>query len=658
MPKHEDVPGILNVLELTNQAIQQEASTAFLSKAAFPLGIYEPQLDFFNSHKHIKGIFGANQSGKCLRAESQVMAPDGTTTSLVHMKPGDPVLAYDFKKKDFVAAKVVTLFENGEYRMYRFKHDYGELICTGAHKVCVYCAQSKNKHRMWGARRVSKAQELVVVRAPSGAPWLSTLTFDGFVCYETTYDLAIDHPDHAFVCDNIVVSNSHAAAIQLAWDATGLYPDWYKGPKTLRGINAWVLGDTTENTRDAAQRKLFGPDRSKPGWTDKPGKEALIHTKYILGKPSYKTITGAIDSVWVKHVPSDTTSMITFKTHGMEMQALASWTGDRVWIDEECPKEILDELIARITTTNGYIYFALCPQHGVTPMVKWIRDNANGPYVFRTYLTYEDARHITAEVKERNRTLWASDPAMLAARTEGRETSNSGLIFPFPLDSILYNPAKISISPYWKYLGGLDVGFRHPTAACAGAYDSAADIIYIYGTYEQAEKDLDYHFRNLQKWGPTMTFMIDPASDQVNQADGTKILEKYWELAHGPNWDDIEENKRKFIKANNAFHVGMDVMWHRFQTQRLMFSQNLKVLHDQYASYEWDKDGKYPMRETAIRRYDVITSLRYLTLGVSEHAHRLDTPAPWLESEWREPVDIPNWVPYRQGNKPDWTGQV
>jgi phage terminase large subunit-like protein len=446
---------------------------------------------------------------------------------------------------------------------------------------------------------------------------------------------------------------SHAAAVQLAWDATGLYPDWYKGPKTSRGINAWVVGDTTENVRDAPQRKLFGPDKNRPGWTDKPGREALIHHKYIMGKPSMKSVAGAIDTVWVKHVPSDTTSVISFKTHGMDQQALASWTGDRVWVDEECPKEIMDELIARISVNNGFIYYALCPQHGITPLVKWIRDNAGGPHVLRVYLSYDDAKHLDPEVKARNRALWASDPAMLAARSEGRETSNSGLIFPFPLDSVLYDPRKIAISPHWRYLGGLDVGWRHPTAATAAAWDPLSDVVYVYASYEQAEKDYEYHYRNLQKWGPSMSFMIDPASDQASQADGTKILEKYWDLAHGPNWDEIEEEKRKFIKANNSFPTGMDTMWHRFQTQRLLISQNLKTLHDQYSGYEWNKDGDGPMRETPIRRYDVITSLRYLTMGLADYAHRLDAVPPWQETEWQEPVEEHPWVPYRAGRNSD-----
>ena len=37
------------------------------------------------------------------------------------------------------------------------------------------------------------------------------------------------------------------AAANIAWDATGIYPDFYQGPKTTRGINCWVMGDTAEN---------------------------------------------------------------------------------------------------------------------------------------------------------------------------------------------------------------------------------------------------------------------------------------------------------------------------------------------------------------------------------------------------------------------------
>jgi len=652
MVRHDNLSGIASGLELANVALQQEARDAFLSMfvAKDP---YPPQLEWCNSNKHIKVIFGANQ---CLRGDSQVHLWDGTKTAIQHIIPGDIVKAFAFESKSFVPSRVNAVFENDNHMVHRFKHASGYLECTKSHKICV--VYPSGRHAMIRVLRACKNQLPAVVMNANGAPSYSRLSYEGPILVEPTFDINIDHEDHAFVCDGIVVSNSgksHAAAYNIAWDATGLYPDWYTGPKTARGINCWVMGDTAENTRDAPQKKLFGPDPKKPGWTDQPGKEALINQKYIIGTPSMKSVSGAMDTVRIKHIPSDTTSVITFKTHGMDIQSLASWSGDRVWIDEEAPKEILDEIIARMTTTNGYVYITECPQHGITPIVKFIQDNSEpGGDVFLTYITDEDAKHIAPEVRERNRRLWASDPAMFAARTQGRATSNSGLIFPFPNQDIIYDPNDFRISTRWKYLGGLDVGWRHPTAACACAWDPQSDVIFVYATYEKAETEYFYHHAHLQSWGPNMTFMIDPASGQVNQGDGTKILEKYWKLAHGENYLDIDENKRKYIKADNSFHTGMDSMWHRFNTRRLLIRKDLRDLIGQYASYEWNKDGDGPRKETPTVRYDIITAMRYMVMGVQDYAHRLDDIPPWLEmGDWDEPVVEPSWRPYRAGRDQD-----
>jgi hypothetical protein len=155
-----------------------------------------------------------------------------------------------------------------------------------------------------------------------------------------------------------------------------------------------------------------------------------------------------------------------------------------------------------------------------------------------------------------------------------------------------------------------------------------------------------------------MTFMIDPASDQVAQKDGEKILEEYWTLAHGAGWENIDEDKRKFIKADNSFLTGMGNLWHRFSTNRLFISKNLKKLIDQYANYEWNKKGDGPMEETPSRKYDIITSLRYGVGGINQYSHILNDFPPWMTAEsFEEPIEIKEWSKFRAGGSPPITDQ-
>jgi len=652
MPKHNDLFGLVQGLSDFSTLVEQEAATAFVDIwTRRPPN--KPQLAFWESKRHIKAISGANQ---CLRGDAAVLMWCGDEKRIDCIEVGDEVVAFDFTTGEFVPSQVKAIFTNPGRILHRFKHSQGWLECSQKHKVAVQYPSGRI-----ALVRVMRAvkHQLPVWVDKEGHAELSELTYEGKIGYEPTWDINIDHHDHAFVCNNIVVSNSGkslAAAVNIAWDATGIYPEWYRGPRTVRGINAWVVGETTELTRDSAQKKLFGPNIDKPGWTDKPGDEALINSKYIIDKPTRKSVSGAIDMVRVKHVPSDTTSLIAFKSHGMETGALASWTGDRAWIDEECPLEILDEIQARMSTTNGYIYCSYCPQHGRTPFVKSMEEE--GPDVFLAYMTYDDINHISEEVKARNIRRWSHDPAMLAARTQGHATSNSGLIFPFPTKDILYDPALISIGKRWKFLGGMDVGWTHPTAAVGLALDPMADVVYCYVDYEQDRRPPVYHYGELDRWGRSMTFMIDPASDQVAQKDGEKILEEYWTLAHGSGYENIDEDKRKFIKADNSFLTGMGNLWHRFSTNRLFISKNLKKLIDQYANYEWNKKGDGPMEETPSRKYDIITSLRYGVGGINQYSHILNDFPPWMTAEsFEEPIEIKEWSKFRAGGSPPITDQ-
>jgi hypothetical protein len=46
----------------------------------------------------------------------------------------------------------------------------------------------------------------VVVRTPRGAPAFALLEYMGEIMEEPIWGITIDHPDHAFICDNIAIS--------------------------------------------------------------------------------------------------------------------------------------------------------------------------------------------------------------------------------------------------------------------------------------------------------------------------------------------------------------------------------------------------------------------------------------------------------------------
>ena len=150
-----------------------------------------------------------------LPAESQVLMADGTITPMCLIKRGDTVVAYDFLRKGFFPSLVIAVYENLPMIVQRFRHDFGTLECTATHKVCtavrpVLYGQPHGNiyHRMRRAIGTSKFGIPVVVRNEQGVPTLSNLVYAGRGITEITYDICIADRDHAFVCNNIVVSNA------------------------------------------------------------------------------------------------------------------------------------------------------------------------------------------------------------------------------------------------------------------------------------------------------------------------------------------------------------------------------------------------------------------------------------------------------------------
>lgn len=622
-------------------SLVQEILAMDAEKAMLAFEPYDSQRLVLNGHTLLLALFGGNQ---CLDGNCSVSMADGTHKRIQEIAEGDMVLAYDVTAGSLVPAKVLKTYVNRKMKIYTWSHKGGSIQCSMGHKVMAFRGPealkttiSKAWLKGWPVISVLPDQTFTVAKVEAA----------GVRYNRTTYDLLIDHPDNLFVADGLVVSNSgksHSGAHKTAWSATGLYPDWYEGKRFDRGPDIWVVGDTVENTRDNCQKKLFGPDADRPGWTDRPGENALIAGRYIRKVTKKRGSADAFDTVEVVHVPTDTISRVTFKTHNMDRQALASWTGDLIWVDEECPLYILDELVPRIIRRKGQIIITFTPIDGLTPTVKFLI-GAPSDICTKDFLGWDQAKHLDAETKDFYARLYASQPGTLKARMEGRPTPNTGLIFPFAADKIWYDPRDIVIPSNTLDLGGMDVGWKHPTGAVRIAWDRRSGRKYLCAAYRQAERPFFYHHGKLMEWGESLTFMIDPASSQVDKGTGQKILEELWKLAHGKNWDYIKPEKRKYVKANNSFMVGMDSIWKDLESGVLRVNKNLTEWFQEYEGYVWNDEGTGPKKV----RDDLLDPTRYCNLGMETYARNQDAPAPWEKELEADPVDLKEWKPYRAG---------
>ena len=431
---------------------------------------------------------------------------------------------------------------------------------------------------------------------------------------------------------------STTGALRTAWDATGIYPSWFTGPRTTRPADIWVIGETNTTTRDTCQRKLLGDLDTFEG--------GFIPKRLHVGRPSTRqNIPKAVDTIRVRHV-SGGASTITFKSYEQGREALASWTGDRVWVDEEPPFDCYEELVMRILARKGQMILTFTPLKGKTKLVKLLLA-APDDVVCKDFLGWDQAKHLDESQKKAIISMYMSQPGQLKARMTGHPEVNNGLVYPFSLKDILYNTGDIPTPSHAPRLGGMDVGWRHPTAANAGWVDPDSGAKYIYGNYRQSEKPPVYHHAQLLTWGADLRFEIDPASNAGDKASGEKILEMFWEEAHGPDWRDISEGERKYLKAINPVSAGIQQTYSDFYNGLLFINAALKPLIEELEGYAWDDDGLKPVKEDD----DLMDAVRYFEMGVAAgHARPLGMGAPRYHSMFQPTIEAPPpWRPKMKG---------
>lgn len=175
---------------------------------------------------------------------------------------------------------------------------------------------------------------------------------------------------------------STSGILRIRFHATGEYPDDWTGDRTVRGMDYWFAADRWGTIRDSIQLKMFGRDLDHPGRIV-PGAEPPYFTEDMIVPGSKRMAQnggGAIESIQIKHIPSGGVTTLTFKTYHMGMDGVASATIDGIVVDEECPFEILQELLMRLIVKNGWMLCTFTPLRGRSRYYKFLeRLDSAGP---------------------------------------------------------------------------------------------------------------------------------------------------------------------------------------------------------------------------------------------------------------------------------------
>jgi phage terminase large subunit-like protein len=173
------------------------------------------------------------------------------------------------------------------------------------------------------------------------------------------HDAGAWHRERCLMAAN-QVGKTLCASREVAMHMTGRYPDWWKG-KVFPKENRWWFGsETSDLTRDAAQKYLLGEPKDREQW----GTGAIPHE--CVGRITMKPNTpDGIQSVLVRHT-NGKWSTGQFKSYDQGRERWQGETLDGVWYDEEPPQDIYTEGLTRTNSTKGITILTFTPLKGMS----------------------------------------------------------------------------------------------------------------------------------------------------------------------------------------------------------------------------------------------------------------------------------------------------
>lgn len=337
---------------------------------------------------------------------------------------------------------------------------------------------------------------------------------------------------------------STALNMLLSIHATGNYSRGWNGPVSEEPVDMAVGGYSATTTRDLITDRLLGPHGER-GIGFLP-REAVSEDwiTYTRGPVAHQ-----IDYFKVPHRSGGMSRVFAF-SHKAGWQRFAGYKLWLVGLDEE-PENFMvyDELTARLTFTNGYLYLATTPLLGETELFLLFENDDTG---LRRMIHYDidDCTHLSEEERERIKKKWKDNP-MESARLHGMPVRGRGMIFRTSNEVILCEDFRIP--DHWPQVIGLD--FPHTTgkfAAVKMALNPDDDCVYLVDTYKAENMPPGVHFTRVAQMGGRVLACAWPHDGGRKMEHGGQIAKTYADLGlnmmQAPATVRTQDGKKSFAK--------------------------------------------------------------------------------------------------------------
>jgi Terminase RNaseH-like domain/Terminase large subunit, T4likevirus-type, N-terminal len=213
-----------------------------------------------------------------------------------------------------------------------------------------------------------------------------------------------------------------------------------------------------------------------------------------------------------------------------------------------------------------------------------------------TTMTIFDVDHYTDE--ERARIIESYPEDVREARAYGIPTLGEGRVFPVAEERI--KVAAFPIPRHWPQIGGLDIGWDHPTAATRLAWDRDDDIVYVTAAYRRSKEVPVIHAAALKPWGAWMPWAWPADALQTGKGDGKVIKDLYVEAGL-----KMLPEHATHAEGGVSVEAGNMELLERMQTGRLKVFEHLGDWFEEFRLYH-RKNGK-----VVDERDDLMASTRY-----------------------------------------------
>lgn len=223
-------------------------------------------------------------------------------------------------------------------------------------------------------------------------------------------------------------------------------------------------------------------------------------------------------------------SFIEFMSYDQELDKFSGTSRHFIHHDEEPPKDIYVENLARTVDTGGEIWFTMTPVEGMT----WIFDDIymRGKDDDPTIDVIEVDMLENPYLQEGEVQLFLSglDEDERNARVHGKFVQLGGLVYK-QFSSEVHVMEPFVPNKEWLWVASLDHGFNNPTAWLWHAINPDGRVFTFHEHYESGQT-IDYHAKKVHEVNTTFGrapeyYVGDPSIRNRDPITGTSIFEEY-----------------------------------------------------------------------------------------------------------------------------------